>query len=80
MDLELESEDFELLKRILEGYISDLRMEIAGTDKLSWRQSMHADEDRAKALLQRLSEPEPAPAEAAELRIIVRGFIARVSE
>ncbi len=78
MDLELEREDFELLKRILTTYISDLRMEIAGTDRLAWRQQMHADENRAKALLERLSEPQPVQTEAAELRIIVRGFFAQV--
>ena len=60
MALELSSEDFTLLKRVLERYVSDLRMEIAGTENADWRKDMHADEDRAKALLERLSGPQLA--------------------
>lgn len=78
MDLELSREDFDLLKRILESYISDLRMEIAGTDRLAWREKMHADEDRAKELLARLSEPQASEEDAAYLQIVVRGFVARL--
>lgn len=74
MELELSREDFTLLKAVLGRYVSDLRMEIAGTENAGWREEMHTDEDRAKGLLARLD----ATAEADELedfRIIVRGFI-----
>jgi len=54
MNLELTGDDSVLLKRILQRYISDLRMEIAGTENADWRKDMHADEDRAKNLLERL--------------------------
>ncbi len=55
MDLELSSEDFVLLQEVLERYISNLRMEIAGTENAEWRKEMHTDEERAKSLLARLA-------------------------
>lgn len=80
MDLELSSEDFVLLKDVLERYVSNLRMEIAGTENADWRKQMHADEDRAKALLQRLNTPQPSAGNANEdgFSIFVRGFLVRV--
>lgn len=78
MDIELSAEDFTLLKRVLERFRSDLRMEIADTDKLEWRKEMHADEDRANAILARLDKAEEAGSDASELVIVVRGFVVPV--
>lgn len=77
MALELSSEDFTLLKRVLERYVSDLRMEIAGTENADWRKDMHADEDRAKALLERLSGPQLAAGNdaPASFGMLVRGYV-----
>lgn len=79
MDLELSSEDFVLLKQVLERYVSNLRMEIAGTENADWRKQMHADEDRAKALLDRLNSARPAAAGNEDgFSIFVRGFLVSV--
>jgi hypothetical protein len=75
MDLELSKEDFVLLKQILERYVSDLRMEIAGTENADWRKEMHVDEDRAKAMLERLNAAEPREGDAHQMQILVRGFV-----
>ena len=77
MALELSKEDFALLKNILERYVSDLRMEIAGTDNADWRKEMHGDEDRAKAMLARLDAAQPGSDEghSEEFIIRVRGFV-----
>lgn len=79
MDLELSSEDFVLLKDVLERYVSNLRMEIAGTENADWRKQMHADEDRAKALLERLNSARPATSGSEDgFSIFVRGFLVAV--
>ena len=79
MDLELSSEDFVLLKDVLERYVSNLRMEIAGTENADWRKQMHADEDRAKALLDRLASARPATDGNEDgFSIFVRGFLVSV--
>lgn len=75
MDLELSKEDFVLLKQVLERYISNLRMEIAGTENADWRKDMHVDEDRAKAMLARLESAKPGEANGQEMRILVRGWV-----
>ena len=77
VEMQLAKEDFELLKRVLERYVSDLRAEIAGTENADWRKEMHADEDRAKELLARLGEPQPSADNDGEVRIVVRGFVLR---
>jgi hypothetical protein len=83
VELTLSSKDFTLLKNILEGYISDLRMEIADTDKADWRKEMHDDEDRAKQMLARLNAAQPAETAGESgwepLAILVEGFVIRVS-
>lgn len=76
MDLVLSKDDFVLLKKILESYVSDLRMEIANTDSLDWRKRMHEDEDRAKAMLARLDAPQPAEGGDGKFMIVVEGFVA----
>ena len=61
MELTLGPEDAALLERILSGYLSDLRMEIAATDSAEWRREMKHEEDRIGALLdllRRRLEPE----------------------
>ena len=55
MNCELSGEESDLLRRVLERYIGELRMEIAGTENAAWRKDMHVDEDRAKQLLARLA-------------------------
>jgi len=75
VELELSREDFALLKQVLERYISDLRMEIAGTENADWRKAMHADEDRAKAILERLKSARPEAGDAGQFHILVRGFV-----
>ena len=76
MDLELSKEEFTLLKQVLERYVSNLRMEIAGTENADWRKSMHEDEDRAKAILERLNAARPATDGNEDgFSIFVRGFL-----
>jgi hypothetical protein len=54
MRLDLDAADVELLRRILETYLGNLRMEISNTENFEWRKSLHADEDRLQAILARL--------------------------
>jgi hypothetical protein len=54
VQLELDSEDLALLKRILDRYLGNLRMEISNTENFDWRRALHADEDRIKAMLAKL--------------------------
>jgi hypothetical protein len=54
MHIELDHEDVVLLRRLLERVLGDLRMEISNTENFEWRQSLHADETRLKAVLERL--------------------------
>ena len=79
MAIELAQADFELLKRVLERYVSDLRMEIADTENADWRKEMHADEDRAKQLLARLAEPKADDQADEPLQIFVRGFVLQLT-
>lgn len=44
-DLTLSDEQSQLVHRILQSYLSDLRMEIAGTDNPSMRRALHHEED-----------------------------------
>ena len=48
--LELEPHDAEVLRLALESYLSDLRMEIANTDSLDYREELKA----RKAVLRRV--------------------------
>jgi hypothetical protein len=77
VDIELSADDFALLKRVLERHRSELRMEIAGTEKYDWRKEMHADEDRLNRLLAELDRAQEAEEPPAELVIVVRGFALR---
>ncbi|MBI4446742.1 MAG: hypothetical protein HY645_12630 [Acidobacteria bacterium] len=52
--LELTQAEVETLKDILQGYLSDLRMEIADTDRMDFREGLKKRELLVKDLLQRL--------------------------
>lgn len=59
MRLELSDEETALLDRILSGYLSDLRMEVAGTDSFKLRQELKHEEETIKKLLGDLQTPSP---------------------
>jgi hypothetical protein len=52
--IELTPEDAATLHEVLESYLSDLRMEIAGTDSMDFRELLKAKERFLKGLLPRL--------------------------
>jgi len=54
VQLDLDEADRELLKRILDRYLGNLRMEISNTENFDWRKALHTDEDRIKAMLAKL--------------------------
>lgn len=54
MHLELDPADIDLLRRVLERHLGNLRMEISNTENFEWRKALHADEERLKALIARL--------------------------
>ena len=56
MELTLQDEEAKLLKEILERYLSNLRMEIAGTEKFELREALKADEESLKQIISRLAE------------------------
>ncbi len=62
MQFELAHDEIVVLRNVLTHYLSELRMEIAGTERLAWRQAMHREEDVIKELLERLPEPEATAA------------------
>jgi hypothetical protein len=53
-------DEVELLQRILREFLSDLRMEIADTERYELRQSLKGDEERIKVLLTRLEQAQTA--------------------
>lgn len=52
--LNLSSEQTETLKDTLTVYVSNLRMEIAGTDKFDYRESLKQKETTLKEILEML--------------------------
>lgn len=54
LQLELTAEEAGSLAKILAFYLSELRMEIAGTKRLDMRNAMKGEEVFIKGLLQRL--------------------------
>lgn len=54
MELKLELEEVELLKRILTNFVSDLKMEITNTENYDWREDMKHDEAMIRSLIDRL--------------------------
>ncbi len=62
MQLDLDGEQTELLLRIVRSYLSDLRMEIAGTEAPEWLRSGKHEEEVVRgiiAALERLDGPVP---------------------
>ena len=49
--LELTAEESEMLQAILESYLSDLRMEIAGTDSMDFREKLKKKEVLLKRII-----------------------------
>ncbi len=54
MNLTIDDADRTLLQRLLERALGDLRYEISNTDSYDYRQGLHADEDRLKAIIAKL--------------------------
>ncbi|KAF0215913.1 MAG: hypothetical protein FD174_3923 [Geobacteraceae bacterium] len=52
--IDLSEDEALALVRILEFYLSDLRMEIADTERVEWRKRMKGEEEFIKRLLNRL--------------------------
>lgn len=52
--IDLSENDAMALVKILEFYLSDLRMEIADTERIAWRARMKNEEEFIKRLLNRL--------------------------
>ena len=55
--LDLTPDDAEMLVEILEDYLGDLRMEIADTDRLSFREGLKRREAFLKRVLDQLRVP-----------------------
>jgi len=58
MELALNQNEASSLKRILTYYLSELRMEVGGTESYDMRESLKADEEFIKGLLGKLDERE----------------------
>jgi hypothetical protein len=54
INLELTKEEKDILAMILESYLSDLRMEIADTDSMDFRESLKKRKDVLKKVLETL--------------------------
>jgi len=54
MQLELQSNEAAVLKRVLALVLSDLRMEVSGTENYDMRQDLKKDEDVLKSIISRL--------------------------
>jgi hypothetical protein len=54
MEATLKPEEACLLERILNEYLSNLRAEMAGTERYELRQELHKEEEILKGLLERL--------------------------
>ena len=55
--IDLKPEEARMLREVLESYLSDLRMEIAGTESVSFRENLKKTEAFLKELISRLREP-----------------------
>lgn len=54
VQLTLTAEEVATLRSALQSYVSDLRMEIADTDSMDFRERLKAEETLLKRLLQQL--------------------------
>ena len=57
-DIRLSPEETEMLRKILESYLSDLRVEIGGTEVKDLREELKKEEGFIKELLHRLQVEE----------------------
>jgi hypothetical protein len=55
VQLELNPTEAEVLKMVLENYLSDLRMEIAGTDSMDYREGLKARKMVLKKVVSQIS-------------------------
>lgn len=55
--IELAPDEVDMLRLILGSYLSDLRMEIAGTDLMDFREGLKKREVFLKKMLRELEEP-----------------------
>ncbi|HEX7089409.1 MAG TPA: hypothetical protein VF192_04695 [Longimicrobiales bacterium] len=55
--LELDREQAEMLREMLESYLGDLRMEISQTDQMDFREDLKKREALLKELIARLEQP-----------------------
>lgn len=53
-NIEVRKEEVGVLREALESYLSDLRFEIADTDKRAFRESLKTKEDVLKTVVERL--------------------------
>ena len=52
--IQIAEEEAEVLRSVLEEYVSELRMEIANTDSMDFREGLKRKEEILKALVKRL--------------------------
>ena len=55
VSLELNKDEIDVLRSALDGYISDLREEIAKTERHEWREALHHQRDVLREIQGRLS-------------------------
>jgi hypothetical protein len=55
VQLNLETKDAEALARVLQIYLSDLRFEIADTDRMAMRDRLKDEEKEIKAIIEQLA-------------------------
>lgn len=60
MQLSLNPKETFLLSKILKSYLADLRMEIANTDSMDFREDLKSEEAFIKGLLTQLEGPSGA--------------------
>ena len=53
----LTPEEMVELRQVLDSYVSDLRMEIANTDQMDFREGLKSREELLKRLLKQLDQP-----------------------
>ena len=54
--IDLKPDEARMLREVLESYLSDLRMEIAGTESVNFRENLKKTEAFLKELIPRLRE------------------------
>jgi hypothetical protein len=58
--IDLNPEQMRMLREILTDYLSDLRMEIADTDSMDFREDLKRRREFVQELVERLSAGQPA--------------------